>query len=292
MGLFPKESIRRPASSISPQVWTWELSEQRLWLKWLIFALIRVRLHSLTLCCAFFSPSHPPHTPLGPLRRIWGLTERDQTVVRPEPFNSSAQLRLGERRLGGYNKRVWESLQGRAQRKRGTESKKHASCCFYIIHHFLERTCWGFCGTTSLAACWQPQPMTLSISVTNVEVRAFWCNEKIYFFWGYRNTLGLVSLKVLSRIIRGSLSLWGTGLKLKAYRPPALFHLAQLTNNRSIVPIADPEHCNCLHSVCTTVKCMWSHQTGLKCWCNSGKYSRSCPKDATNIRGWDSRAQS
>lgn len=133
--LFSFKRVNQETGIIrKPQVWTCELLEQRLWFKWLIFTLIRVRLRSPSLCCAFLPPSHQPHTPLGPLRRIWGLTERDQTVARPEPFNSVAQLRLGERRLGGYNKRVWESLQGRAQRKKEEQRARNMAAVVFILY--------------------------------------------------------------------------------------------------------------------------------------------------------------
>lgn len=55
-------------------------------------------------------------------------------MARPEPFNSAAQPRLRQRRLGGYNKRVWESLQGRAQRKKGEHRARKMPAVVFIIY--------------------------------------------------------------------------------------------------------------------------------------------------------------
>lgn len=63
-------------------------------------------------------------------------------MAGPEPFNPAAQLRLGERRLGVIIKEFGRAYSvERKREKRGTESKKRASCCFYFIHHSVERTC-------------------------------------------------------------------------------------------------------------------------------------------------------
>lgn len=55
-------------------------------------------------------------------------------MARPEPFNSAAQLRLGERRLGGYNKRVWESLPGRVQIKKREQRAKNMPAVVFILY--------------------------------------------------------------------------------------------------------------------------------------------------------------